>query len=293
MSAPRIPSLKLLMGFEAAARLGSFSRAAEELHLSQSAISHQINELEAQIKQPLFHRIGRGVELTVAGEVLQRSVQHSLATLRSGLGRIATYLDPGLVVLVCPAPLVHGWLQPKLDALQALYPELFLLISTDESAHFIDELDVDIVISNRPILQPNLIEFPFLQDEWVTVCNAQLAERLAPLPQAEHHRHVNLMCLENALAHEETAALFLGLYTAFRKQAIFDDARVLLDAALRGRGIACMPYLLAKDSIERGQLVLLDDYPRLLGQQWWLSGVANAPRAPIVAHVFEWLNQQR
>ncbi len=71
MSSTRIPSLKLLTGFEAAARLGSFSRAAEELYLSQSAISHQIHELETQIGQPLFHRIGRGVELTVAGEVLR------------------------------------------------------------------------------------------------------------------------------------------------------------------------------------------------------------------------------
>ena len=70
---PRIPSLKLLIGFEAAARLGNFSRAADELHLSQSAISHQIQQLEEQLGQPLFRRVGRGVELTVGGEVLQRS----------------------------------------------------------------------------------------------------------------------------------------------------------------------------------------------------------------------------
>ena len=75
MNKPRIPSLRLLSGFEAAARLGSFSRAAEELYLSQSAISHQIQQLEEQLGQPLFSRVGRGVELTVAGEVLLRSVQ--------------------------------------------------------------------------------------------------------------------------------------------------------------------------------------------------------------------------
>lgn len=62
--ASRLPSLRLLAGFEAAARIGSFSRAAESLHLSQSAISHQIQQLEAFVGQPLFHRVGRGVELT-------------------------------------------------------------------------------------------------------------------------------------------------------------------------------------------------------------------------------------
>ncbi|MCW3686418.1 LysR family transcriptional regulator, partial [Burkholderia cenocepacia] len=60
----RVPSLKLLTGFEAAARLGNFSRAADELHLSQSAVSHQIQQLETHLGQPLFRRRGRGVELT-------------------------------------------------------------------------------------------------------------------------------------------------------------------------------------------------------------------------------------
>jgi DNA-binding transcriptional LysR family regulator len=88
----RIPSLRLLLGFEAAARHGNFSRAADELALSQSAISHQIQQLEEHVGQPLFRRVGRGVELTVAGEVQQRTVQRSMGTLRSGLDRIGTYL---------------------------------------------------------------------------------------------------------------------------------------------------------------------------------------------------------
>ncbi|MPQ72180.1 LysR family transcriptional regulator, partial [Pseudomonas sp. MWU12-2323] len=96
----RLPSLRLLAGFEAAARLGSVSRAAEALHLSQSAVSHQIQQLEAFVGQPLFQRVGRGIELTFAGQMLQQSVRRALDTLRRGLDRIAVYTDPGLVVLV-------------------------------------------------------------------------------------------------------------------------------------------------------------------------------------------------
>ena len=292
MSEHRIPSLKLLMGFEAAARHGSFSRAAEELHVTQSAISHQVQQLEEQIMQPLFRRAGRGVELTVAGEVLLRSVQRTLTVLRSGLGRITTYLDPGLVVLVCPAPLLHGWLQPRLRALEALHPELCLLLSVDESARFVDEIDVDIAIGSRPLQQPGLNERPFLQDEWVLVANTELAETLAHIPQEQHHLHANLICLEESLTGEATAAVFLGPLAHFRKRAIYDDARLVLDATLAGRGIACLPRLLVDASIRRGQVQILAGYPRLPGTTWWLSGVAGQARSQIVSQVFDWLIHQ-
>nr|WP_308937371.1 LysR family transcriptional regulator [Duganella sp. CY15W] len=284
--------MKLLMGFEAAARHGNFSRAADELNVTQSAISHQVQLLEEQVKQPLFRRAGRGVELTVAGEVLLRSVQRSMTTLRSGLGRIATYLDPGLVVLVCPAPLLHGWLQPRLRDLEAQLPELCLLLSVDESARFVDEIDVDIAISDRPLLQPHLLEIPLLQDEWLLVANTELAERLSGVPQAQHHLHAELVCLEESLTSDATAPLFLESLARFRKRAIYDDARLLLDATLDGRGIACLPRLLVDASLARGQLHVLPEYPRVPGTTWWLSGVAAPARSEIVSQVFEWLRAQ-
>ncbi|WP_120968291.1 LysR family transcriptional regulator [Comamonas sp. lk] len=292
MSEHRIPSLKLLMGFEAAARHGSFSRAADELHVTQSAISHQVQQLEEQVMQPLFRRAGRGVELTVAGEVLLRSVQRTLTVLRSGLGRIATYLDPGLVVVVCPAPLLHGWLQPRLRALQAQIPELCLLLSVDESARFVDEIDVDIAISNRPLLQPGLHELPLLQDEWLLVANTELAKRLASIPQAQHHLHADLICLEESLTSDVTAPLFLGPLARFRKRSIYDDARLMIDAVLEGGSIACLPRLLVDANLARGQLQILSEYPRLPGNTWWLSGMEKQARSEIVLQVFNWLRAQ-
>ena len=126
MSNARLPSFKFLIGFEAAARLGNYSRAAEELHVSQSAISHQIAQLEQQVGQPLFRRKGRGVELTVAGGLLLDSVGKSLEQIRHGLHRIETYMDDRLVTLVCPAPVAHGWLQPRIDRLLQAHPDLCL-----------------------------------------------------------------------------------------------------------------------------------------------------------------------
>lgn len=292
MNKPRIPSLRLLSGFEAAARLGSFSRAAEELCLSQSAISHQIQQLEAQIGQPLFHRVGRGVELSVAGEVLQRSVQLSLDALRSGLGRIATYLDPGLVVLVCPAPLQQGWLQPRLAALRAAIPALCPLLSSDETARYVDELDVDINIVARPLQQPGLLEVPLLQEQWGVVASPALAATLAGVAPVERHRQAGLICLESSLTGEHSTLLLQGALSPFRKLAIYDDARLLLDGARRGLGVACVPLLLADETLRKGELVLVPDYPTIAGTQWWLSRMAGATRSPLVVQFADWLLQQ-
>ncbi|HDR9767009.1 TPA: LysR family transcriptional regulator [Burkholderia cepacia ATCC 25416] len=288
----RVPSLKLLTGFEAAARLGNFSRAADELHLSQSAISHQIQQLEAQLGQPLFRRRGRGVELTIAGEVLQRSVQRAMDTLRGGLDRIATYLNPGLVVLVCPAPLLHGWLQPRLEQLQQALPDLCPLLSTDETARYVDEIDVDMTIGTRPMLQPGLVDIPFMRDEWVMVCATPLAETLARVPRAEHARHAGLVCLETSLTDERMATVFREQLSDFRMQAIYDDQRLVLDAVQRGRGIACLPRLVAQAGLDQHTLTVLADYPRLPGTTWWLSRMEGPSRSPIVEQMFDWLVQQ-
>lgn len=281
--------MKLLLGFEAAARLGNFSRAADELALSQSAISHQIQMLEAQLGQPVFRRIGRGVELTVGGKILLSSVQGAINTLRNGMGRIGSYLDEGLVVLVCPAPLLHGWLQPRLSRLLAEQPGLCPLLSCDESARYVDEIDVDLSISERPLAQPGLVETPLLSDHWAMVASTALMTLLAGAAVDQHHLKVGLICMENALTGEATASVFREHLHRFRKTAIYDDERLLLDAALRGLGLAFLPHLLAQDSIDKGNLHLLDAYPSVPGKTWWISRRAGEPRSERISQMHHWL----
>ena len=199
ISTARLPSFKLLTGFEAAARLGNYSRAADELYLSQSAISHQIGQLEQQIGQPLFRRKGRGVELTLAGHLLYENVVRSLDLIRGGLERIETYLDTNLVTIVCPAPIAHGWLQPRLDNLAKDHPGLCPVISVDETARYIDEMDVDIAITRQPLHQQGVHEEVFLKDALVVVCSPELAKRAANEALLNHHLHFGLLVLESDL----------------------------------------------------------------------------------------------
>ena len=285
----RLPSLKLLLGFEAAARHGNFSRAADELNLTQSAISHQVQLLEAQIGQPLFRRVGRGVELTVAGEVLQRSVQRSVGTLRSGLSRIATYMDPGLVTLVAPAPLLQGWVMPQVPQLQQVVPSLCLVLSADESARFVDEIDVDIVITDRALPAGGIQQQPLCQERWLVVAAPAVAARLAGLPREQHRARAKLVCLEAAITQEDMARRFAEVLAALPLGLVLDDPRLVLQAAQQGLGVACMSHLLANAALQSGSLVPVPGYAEQPGTLWWLARVAGPARSPEVEQVHQQL----
>ncbi|MCR6478186.1 LysR family transcriptional regulator [Variovorax sp. ZS18.2.2] len=282
MSNAKLPSFKFLIGFEAAARLGNYSRAAEELFVSQSAISHQIAQLEEQLGQPLFRRKGRGVELTVAGGLLLDSVGKSIEQLRNGLARIETYMDDRLVTLVCPAPIASGWLQPRVDRLLQAHPDLCPIISVDESARFIDELDVDIAITLEPLKQPDVFEVPLLTDELVAVGPPQGAAE-----DVDGDAGLGLLCLEADLTSDRIGPFIRAHFGGLRKAAIYDDPRLLLDAALRGRGIALVSRLLADEALRTGRLRHLAAYPGLSLGTVWISRTNGPSRLPLVREVFD------
>ena len=277
MSNTRLPSFRFLIGFEAAARLGSYSRAADELSISQSAVSHQIAQLEEQVGQPLFRRKGRGVELTVSGRLLLDSVGKSLDQIRNGLDRIETYMDDSLVTLVCPAPIAEGWLQPRLEMLLREHPALCPIISIDETARYIDEMDVDIAITREPLRQRGVFEVPLLEDELVAVVHADSADQVA----------AGLLCLESDLTSDRIGPFIREHFGKLRKRAIYDDPRLLLDAALRGHGVALVSRLLADEALHTGQLQRLVEYPSLSLGTLWISRTEGEPRMPMVREVFE------
>ena len=277
MSNTRLPSFRFLIGFEAAARLGSYSRAADELSISQSAVSHQIAQLEEQVGQPLFRRKGRGVELTVSGRLLLDSVGKSLDQIRNGLDRIETYMDDSLVTLVCPAPIAEGWLQPRLEMLLQEHPALCPIISIDETARYIDEMDVDIAITREPLRQRGVFEVPLLEDELVAVVHADSADKAA----------AGLLCLESDLTSDRIGPFIREHFGKLRKRAIYDDPRLLLDAALRGHGVALVSRLLADEALHTGQLQRLVEYPSLSLGTLWISRTEGEPRMPMVREVFE------
>ena len=135
-TARRLPSLDLLKGFEPSARLLSFTRAAAELHLTQSAVSRQILDLEEQLGVELFHRRHRALALTEAGQLLLPAATQILATMRAATDRLrALRGKPGLSVTTTHS-FAALWLVPRLIGFRRIAPEVDVRISAD--SRFVD-----------------------------------------------------------------------------------------------------------------------------------------------------------
>lgn len=140
------PPLNVLRGFEAAARLGSFHQAAQELHLTQSAISQQIRSLEELLGQPLFHRQGRSVALTDAGQDLLETTQSVLLQLAMGIQRLEQYRKPNQLVLNTSTALARHWLLPRLGAFHLAHPEVDLWLFTSDEEPDMAEQTIDLTL---------------------------------------------------------------------------------------------------------------------------------------------------
>jgi LysR family transcriptional regulator, glycine cleavage system transcriptional activator len=287
------PPLRNLMAFDAAARLGSFSRAAEELAITQSAVSQQVQKLEEHVGQQLFLRTGSGVKLTAAGEILAATVRDTLTRLASGLERIEPYRNKNSVILGVPADFAHGWLAPRLAALQAMAPGFEVWLVVTKELREIDQVDVDLVVSRRPIQSADVECVPLLEDEAVAVCGPRLARRYGRLTVPKLLELAPLLFLED---QPNWGGLLPpgpspgpGAPPPVHRAATADDPRTLLASAEHECGVAWLPRVLCAGALQSGRVVELRQVPSKTLPQLWLMRSRLPPRTPYVQPVFDWL----
>lgn len=147
----RLPPLGALRCFEAAARLESFTWAADELHLTHGAVSRAVRAIEEDLGLPLFERRSRRVRLNAAGAILHRAVAEAFATIRSATRALRAEARQSPLVLSCEPTLLMRWLIPRLPALQAAHPDLALhLVSGGGTPRFEDGLDLALRRNDHP-----------------------------------------------------------------------------------------------------------------------------------------------
>lgn len=170
-------SLSAIRSFESAARNGSFRRAAEELRLSPSAISHAIANLEQSLGTVLFEREGRAIRLTADGEQLIRHVGNAFEELRRGVEAV-TNRGPQLLRLHCAPSFAAQWLSPRLRGFLSAHPDISvrLAASTDYAAFVTDDFDVDIVYG-KPRAD-GCIVIPLGEETVTPMCAPAMADRL-------------------------------------------------------------------------------------------------------------------
>lgn len=250
-----LPPLSTLIGFEAAARLQSFSRAAEELHITQSAISHQVRVLEDHLGQPLFRRIGRRIELVDAGRDFLITAQAALEELRHGVRRLNAYSKPGSVIIQMPAALATGWFLPRLADLRVKHPWVDPWVHSSDDAHIPEEAEIDIVLGPEPWADPGAQSVLLTEDRLLPLCAPSLAKDLPDLPDSAR--------LDNApLLHDETLndwqlwfAQVGSARSEFARGFNFSDTGQMLQAAMLGHGVCLATARQADQALREGKLV--------------------------------------
>ncbi len=291
MSNRPFPQIGTLLAFEAAGRLGSFSEAAGELGLTQSAVSQQMRKLEELTGQRLFLRKGTGVRLTGAGELLFKTVGKTLVELGAGFDRIEPYKSKNSVVIACPADFARGWLAPKLGELRRRRPNVEIWLVTKTEYREIDRIDVDLIVSPRPIHLADVDCVPLLEDSSIAVCGTRLAARLGKLAFPAVVEQAPLLMLES---EPEWGGLLREVRTRARplnRAATVDDSFVLLDAIERDLGIGYVSRVVASAALEQGRIVALPAVPSRGRERLWLMRTRLKPRTPVADFAFDWLRE--
>src|SRR5262245_40329134 len=142
----RLPSLDLLRGFEAAARHLSFTRAAGELHVTQSAVSRQIKALEEQLGVPLFRRFNRALPLTEEGPALARAVAAALAGVEQAVTRLSTLADDRPVTVTASVSFAALWLVPRLSRFRAAHPQTDVHLAATNEIADLERARIDVAV---------------------------------------------------------------------------------------------------------------------------------------------------
>lgn len=250
------PPLQALLGFVAAARIGNLTRAAESMHLTVSALSHQIRAIEERLDRRLFERGARGVTLTDDGRALYDRIAPHLEAIEQALAPRRGRRDDALAITLMPS-FASAWLVPRLPRFLAAHPQLEISLQSNiDPIDFARETAIDAGIRFGPGKWPGL-EAVHLFDDWMTpTASPKLIERLGR-PTLATLSEFPLLGAPGG-RWSEWFARFGGTPPA-RFVAIFDDSENLHRAAAEGMGIVLGRITLARPLIEAGLLVELFD----------------------------------
>ena len=303
-----IPSLQALLCFESAAKHCSYTYAAQELSLSQSAVSRQIQQLEELLKLPLFNRTRYGVELTLAGDQYYKKIKPLLSGIeQSTLDLIAHKGHGGTLKLGVVPTFATRWLLPRLNAFNEIHPEITIHLETSTKPFLFSEHIFDAAIYTGTHAQianwPGAKIHYLMKEDVVPVCSPQLIKKYFPELVAKSKAQ-NLR-----LSPEQIACLPLLQQTTRPKiwQEWFDKAgfthpsptdgqrhelfSMLAVAATHQMGITLVPQNLLEKELASGELVVASDL-RLLGARAYYFVYAEQQESPLITKFVEWLAQQ-
>ena len=256
----KLPSLNGLRVFEAVGRHLSFTKAADELNVTQAAASHQIRKLEVQIGVELFIRHARTIQLTSEGRNLLPVMTKSLDVIADKLLQISA--DDGFAMLkVRLGPSISAkWLSPRLNNFWHHNPDINLsLFHSNENVDFSHE-DIDMAISYGDGKWANVECFHLLSLDFFPVCSPALISGFSHKLSEKDLRKLALLHDANYQSWSSWVKSANFSNTDPHRGTIIDDTNVLVQAAIDGQGVAMGSSLLVDEHLKSGRLVRLFDH---------------------------------
>ncbi|MEM8539116.1 MAG: LysR substrate-binding domain-containing protein, partial [Pseudomonadota bacterium] len=251
-----LPSFAILRSFEAAAKHQSFSAAAEELHISQGAVSRQVRELEHLIGSQLFRKEGRGVVLTPAGEALARDVHSNLERMRDVILRARGAGNAGQALTIAVLPTFSSrWLARRLPHFRARHPDAQLFLKSRSEPFDLISEGIDVAIHFGRADWIGGTHTSLCPESLVAVCAPQMLEDagIKTAKDAARLPLLHLMTRRNAWpAFFEHLGLDINLAS---RGDFFDQFSTIIGSSIAGLGAAIVPTYLVEAELAQGTLV--------------------------------------
>jgi len=287
----KMPSYVLLRAFEAAARLESFTLAAQELHLTQSAISHQIRELEDYFAKPLFLRKNRKVEPTLEGRRLLDSLSRVFDVIEAACNEVTLAPSSQVLVLHCSPSFAAKWLSPRLPEFIKNNPDITIrLTSGAEPIDLLRNQEIDIAISYQSTREgPGITSLSLGEEKIAPLCSPELIDPKMPVEELMS----KLTLIESSLNHHTWEQWFEinQLKNPSSRKMSFDRAALSVSAAVDGIGAVLESVRFAERELSRGELVELGKgiFLPTTDRTHFLSYRSNAKNSQKIKLFREWI----
>jgi LysR family glycine cleavage system transcriptional activator len=283
-----LPPLNALKAFEAAARSESFTRAAEELHVSQGAVSQQVKVLETTLGINLFNRERQRLVITEAGREYLAVIRDALERVAVGTERLVQRQDSGVLTISTSPDFAAKWLVNRLGQFAESHPGIDLRISA--TAHHVDfaRENVDLAVRHGDGRWPGLDVVRLCSEQLFPVCSPRLVSGRNRVVTALDLLKFPLLRLDdwNTWTRWFEAA---GVSDPVARGPILGSASMLIDAAVGGQGVALARTALAACDIINGRLVRPINVSLKMPNTYWIVSPKVTSSMPKITTFRQWL----
>lgn len=286
-----LPSLTALRAFEAAARHLSFRAAAEELAVTQSAVSHQVADLERSLGVALFRRAARRVALTESGLLYYPFLRDAFERIAQGTALVARTSAAGELNVQVYITVAVRWLIPRLPQFQSAHPDILVRFSASHVDWEFDETAADLGIVCTAAADRAPLHYTHLFDaRLVAVCSPAVARAGLGLRQPADLVNHALLQLYTAVDEWQVWLKAAGVPEVRGRAAPkFDSYLLALEAAMEGQGVAVAPRFLVAGDLRTGRLVQPFALEVPQPRRWYLACRKERRSEPRVARFRDWL----